>query len=87
MGITAKDDDRISASEISEYLFCNVSWYLDREGAPRSGHSSARMQAGVRSHAAVRRSYRATGRAIYVTAGALLFTVALILYYVITLVI
>ncbi len=83
----AREDERISASEISEYLFCNVSWYLDKEGAPRSKHSSARMQSGVRSHAALRRNYRATGKAIYVTVGALLITVALILYYVMTLVI
>lgn len=82
-----RDEEKISASEISEYMFCNVSWYLDREGAPRSGHSSARMESGRRSHAVVRKDYRNTGKAIYLTVGALLFTVALILYYVMTLVI
>jgi CRISPR/Cas system-associated exonuclease Cas4 (RecB family) len=81
------DKENISASEISEYAFCNVSWQLDREGAPRSGHSSARMKAGVRSHRKVGRSYRSTGMYIYAISALLLATVAFILYYVMSLLI
>lgn len=82
-----KEKENISASEISEYLFCNVSWYLDQEGAPRSQHSSARMNAGVKSHATVKRRYRTSEVAVYLTAGILVITVVFILYYAMTLII
>lgn len=56
----------ISASEISHYIFCNVSWYLDREGAPRNPGSGVRMQKGVRSHSTLKKRYNAVRIATYI---------------------
>lgn len=55
----------ISASEISKYVFCNVSWYLDREGAPRNPGTGLRMQKGVRSHSSLKKRHRFTQFATY----------------------
>lgn len=40
----------ISASEIGEYTFCSVAWYLDREGYRRSGIANTRMTTGKIAH-------------------------------------
>ncbi|MEM3675832.1 MAG: hypothetical protein QXV22_02110 [Thermoplasmataceae archaeon] len=45
-----KDRRYISASEISEYVFCNVSWYMDVNGFPRNEGSSGRLEAGNKAH-------------------------------------
>lgn len=49
----------ISASEISKYVFCNVSWFLDRSGAPRNRGSGTRMKKGIQSHSTLKRRYNA----------------------------
>ncbi len=43
-------DEYISATDISEYVFCSVAWYMDREGFPRSTKSSKRFRKGTRKH-------------------------------------
>lgn len=40
----------ISASEISQYEFCNVAWAMEKAGYPRSKFSSKRMSSGKNSH-------------------------------------
>ncbi|QRF74522.1 hypothetical protein Thermo_00003 [Thermoplasmatales archaeon] len=47
----------VSASEISQYEFCNVAWYYQKEGYPRSKISSRRMASGRESHKKVEKSY------------------------------
>lgn len=59
------DREFISASEISKYVFCNVSWYLDREGAPRNHGSGIRMQKGVQSHSSLKKRHRFAQLATY----------------------
>jgi CRISPR/Cas system-associated exonuclease Cas4 (RecB family) len=59
-----EDNGMISASEMSEFEFCNVSWYLNKEGYPRSSYSSARMQRGVEMHRRVQSGYSNSGGAI-----------------------
>ncbi len=46
----ASDKDYISATEISEYVFCSVAWYMDKEGYPRSKETSKRFKRGTRRH-------------------------------------
>lgn len=50
----------ISASEISKYVFCNVSWYLDKVGAPRNQGSGTRIRQGIKSHSSLKRRYNST---------------------------
>lgn len=45
----------ISASEISKYVFCNVSWYLDRAGAPKNRGAGVRIQKGITSHSTLKK--------------------------------
>ena len=59
-----EDDGMISASEMSEFEFCSVSWYLDKEGYPRSGFSSQRMQRGIEMHRRVHTGYSRAGGAM-----------------------
>lgn len=40
----------ISASELAEFDFCSVAWYLDKEGYRRSRISSVHMTAGRDMH-------------------------------------
>ena len=58
--ITLDSKDYISASEISTYVFCNVSWYMDREGYQRSSFSGVRMKKGSKSHATLKWRYNLT---------------------------
>ncbi len=43
----------ISASELAEFDFCSVAWYLDKEGYRRSRISSVHMTAGRDMHKSV----------------------------------
>jgi CRISPR/Cas system-associated exonuclease Cas4 (RecB family) len=55
-----KDEkDYISATDISEYIYCSVAWYLDKEGFPRSKKSSRRFRRGTRKHRFLLRKYNA----------------------------
>ena len=47
----------VSASEISQYEFCNVAWYYQKERYPRSKISSKRMAGGRERHRKVEKSY------------------------------
>lgn len=50
--------NEVSASEISEYEYCSVAWYMDKNGFRRSGISSTRMLEGTQIHKSVGISYR-----------------------------
>ena len=75
--------DIISASEIGEYEFCSVSWYLNKEGYPRSGYSSRRMETGREMHRQVDIGYRRSNGALkaFMIVLVLLVIGAAILYY------
>jgi hypothetical protein len=53
------DPEFLSASEISKYVFCNVSWFLDKEGAPRNPGTGKILQNGVHSHSTLKKRHRA----------------------------
>jgi CRISPR/Cas system-associated exonuclease Cas4 (RecB family) len=40
----------VSASEVAEYSYCSVSWYMDKEGYRRSGYANSRMTTGKVMH-------------------------------------
>lgn len=51
--LQSDSDDRsayVSASEISQYEFCNVAWAMEKQGYPHSRISSRRMYNGRESH-------------------------------------
>ncbi len=62
----------VSASEVAEYAFCSVSWYMDKEGYRRSGYANTRMTTGKIMHrrleTRVRRS-RVSARAYVILAA------------------
>ncbi|MCL4332411.1 MAG: hypothetical protein M1148_01100 [Candidatus Thermoplasmatota archaeon] len=70
------EDDWLAASEIAQYDFCNVSWYLNREGVPRDVASNTRLVNGRQMHARLDRNISTnrsltgllTGMAIVVSA-------------------
>lgn len=68
----------ISASEVSKYVFCNVAWYLDKEGAPRNRGSGVRMQKGIKSHSTLKRRYNATRAATYAVVAIMLIMIGYI---------
>lgn len=55
-----RDDDLITASEISEYMYCPIAWYIQRSGKSGRGlrgfllrlrrHKSKRLADGTRWH-------------------------------------
>ncbi|MCL4345032.1 MAG: hypothetical protein M1375_01765 [Candidatus Thermoplasmatota archaeon] len=47
----------VSASELAEYEFCNVSWYFTRNGYERSQRSIQRLNAGTEMHRAYDQRY------------------------------
>lgn len=53
-----RSDGTLSASEISEYSFCSVAWYMDSNGYPRSTQSSQRMEKGRKMHQKLEPRYR-----------------------------
>ncbi|MDS0257106.1 hypothetical protein ApAK_05390 [Thermoplasmatales archaeon AK] len=77
-----KDNRYISASEISEYVFCNVSWYMDVSGYPRNEGSSKRFEVGNRAHRhteTVRVVSRRSGYAKVVSVATLIVVLLLIM--------
>ncbi|MCL5665288.1 MAG: hypothetical protein M1315_00395 [Candidatus Thermoplasmatota archaeon] len=50
--------NEVSASEISEYEYCSVAWYMDKNGYRRSGVSSTRMISGTQMHRSAGITYR-----------------------------
>ncbi len=74
-------DRDINASEISEYAFCSVAWYLDKEGYRRSGFANTRMTTGQIAHRRMETTIRRSrvGMKFYL-ACALVFIVATVLY-------
>lgn len=62
-----RKDGTISASEVSEYSFCNVAWYMDSEGYPRSKVSSMRMENGKKMHKQLEPKYKRAGAAAKVS--------------------
>ncbi len=62
----------VSASEIAEFSYCSVAWYMDKEGYRRSGYANTRMTTGRIMHrrleTRVRRS-RISARAFLIIAS------------------
>ena len=52
----------VSASELAEYDFCNVSWYFTRNGYERSQRSMDRMSRGTQMHMNYEQKYIAEKR-------------------------
>ncbi|MHB8360869.1 MAG: hypothetical protein ACYDAO_02415 [Thermoplasmataceae archaeon] len=77
-----EDSGMISASELSEFEFCSVSWYLNKEGYPRSGYSSARMQRGVQMHRRVHSGYSHSGSAIKILIVLLVIFIIALSYFI-----
>ncbi len=72
-----KPDGTVSASEISEYSFCSVAWYMDKNGYPRSAHSSRRMEQGRRMHQKLEPKYRQVTLASKISIGGAIIVVLL----------
>lgn len=74
-------DRDVSASEIAEYSFCSVAWYLDKEGYRRSGVANSRMTTGRIAHRRMETRIRRSrvGAKVYLI-GAMLAALVLILY-------
>lgn len=66
-----KNGEYISASEVSEFSFCNVAYYLDMEGYPRGTGSSERMENGRQMHSKLEPSYKRVGLGLKITVGAM----------------
>lgn len=76
-----RKDGTISASEVSEYSFCNVAWYMDNNGYPRSSFSSKRMEHGKKMHRQLEPQYKRASIAARVSMiAAVIFSLALILF-------
>lgn len=54
----------ISASEIAEYQFCSVAWFLDRNGVPRESGSNRRLMTGYMNHQQIGRKIESSNRLI-----------------------
>lgn len=65
-----KEDGTLTASEISEYSFCSVAWYMDQNGYPRGSHSSKRLERGRTMHKKLEPSYNRVRIASKVTVTA-----------------
>ncbi|MEM0156390.1 MAG: hypothetical protein QW597_07325 [Thermoplasmataceae archaeon] len=70
----------VSASEISEYEYCNVAWYYQKENYPRSKISSTRMSVGRARHRRVERSYNALTKILKVLGIVLAVVIVVIIY-------
>ncbi|MCL4328139.1 MAG: hypothetical protein M1151_06780 [Candidatus Thermoplasmatota archaeon] len=65
-------DDILAASEIAQYSFCNVSWYLNKEGVPRDVNSNTRLRTGQRMHASLDRKVSVFRSATAILTGAVI---------------
>ena len=65
-----KEDGTLTASEISEYSFCSVAWYMDSNGYPRSPYSSRRMERGRAMHKKLEPRYKRVSIASKITVSA-----------------
>ncbi len=54
----------ISASEIAEYYFCSVAWYMDKNGYQRETSSNKRLMTGQVSHQKLGKSIESSDRLI-----------------------
>lgn len=54
----------ISASELAEFDFCSVAWYLDKEGYRRSRIASVHMTNGRTMHKRVSVTHRRAGHTV-----------------------
>ncbi len=72
-----KSDGSVSASEISQYSFCSVAWYMDDNGYPRSTYSSRRMEHGREMHEKLEPRYKRSGVVSKISLAAILVVVAL----------
>lgn len=74
-------DRNVSASEVAEFAFCSVAWYLDKEGYRRSGIANTRMTTGRIAHRRMETSIRRSkvGVKFYI-ACAIFFIAATVVY-------
>ncbi len=70
----------VSASEISQYEFCNVAWYYQKEKYPRSKFSSKRMATGRDRHRKLEKSYISLTILVRIMVAALVIVVSAILF-------
>ena len=70
----------VSASEISQYEFCNVAWYYQKEKYPRSKLSSKRMAIGRDRHQKLEKSYVSLTLMVRIMVVALVIVVSAILF-------
>lgn len=54
----------ISASDLAEFDFCSVAWYLDREGYRKSKITSMAMTKGITMHRRVSAIHRRASRSM-----------------------
>ncbi len=54
----------ISASDLAEFDFCSVAWYLDKEGYRKSHIASVTMANGRTMHKRVSVMHRRAGRSV-----------------------
>ena len=69
----------VSASEISQFEFCNVAWYYQKEKYPRSRISSKRMAMGRNKHRKLEKSYVSLTLVVRIMVVALVIVVSAIL--------
>ena len=70
----------VSASEISQYEFCNVAWYYQKEKYPRSKLSSKRMAIGRDRHRKLEKTYVSLTLMVRMMVVALVIVVSAILF-------
>ena len=70
----------VSTSEISQYEFCNVAWYYQKEKYPRSKLSSKRMAIGRDRHRKLEKSYVSLTLMVRIMVVALVIVVSAILF-------
>ncbi len=70
----------VSASEISQFEFCNVAWYYQKEKYPRSRISSKRMATGRDRHRKLEKSYVSLTLMVRIMVVALVIVVSAILF-------
>ncbi|MHB1708676.1 MAG: hypothetical protein ACYCT2_04280 [Thermoplasmataceae archaeon] len=70
----------VSASEISQYEFCNVAWYYQKEKYPRSRISSKSMARGRDRHRKLEKSYLSITFMVRIMVVALVIVISAILF-------
>lgn len=81
-----KEDGTLTASEISEYSFCSVAWYMDQNGYPRGSGSSRRLEMGREMHRKLEPRYNRVSAAVKISLSSAVFLIILFMLLVLGLV-